>query len=309
MEIDLEAQLKKLNPKLPIIPPGLKRVNSLPNLKKTEPAKKHVLQSAFKRADSISKKIKEDTKVYTPTRKAKMTKRLSIKKFPLNMSGEMYYWLRDSLEFLNLFQESPNIKAPKTAILKETYKNKTLFLDLDHTLISNISDLSLGFSKFLAEQTEIMKIPFVRRPYLQEFLVEVDKHYEIQIFTTAKRKYAEDILNIIEPTKTLIKGILSEENCSVLIKDGKNYLFKHLDCVPQREKKDTVIIDDNIRSWPCDLENFIPIPGFYGDPNETQLPKLASYLTIIAQAPDLREALKEKYPIQKYVTYLQKNEL
>ncbi len=159
---------KKPKPKLPMgqiakSPSPLKRINSLPNLKREDPSKKHILKSAFKRTDSLHKEKKEEVKVYTPSKRAKMKKRLSIKKYPLNMTGEMFYWLRDSLEYLNLFRETGNIKPPKTVTMKETYKNKTLFIDLDHTLISNVIDLGSGFNTFLAEQTEVLKISFVPR--------------------------------------------------------------------------------------------------------------------------------------------------
>lgn len=41
------------------------------------------------------------------------------------------------------------------------------------------------------------------RPYLKEFLTEVSKMFEIVVFTASRQCYADAILDIIDPNKTI----------------------------------------------------------------------------------------------------------
>jgi CTD small phosphatase-like protein 2 len=44
---------------------------------------------------------------------------------------------------------------------------------------------------------------FLIRPYCQEFLDEMNKYYEIVIFTAAVKEYADNILNSIDEKKRI----------------------------------------------------------------------------------------------------------
>ena len=294
-----------------VFQPPIMRSNSLPNLKEDPAVRKVIKGSTFKRSDSVKEKEKqkkkEKSKVLTPKSKARMTKRLSIKAYPLNMDAEMYYWILDSIPYFDLFKKELKVKPPKSAKLPKTHRKYTLFLDLDSVLICNISAMSVGISKMLSQLTEKLRISFIARPLIDEFLSGLEKTYEIYIFTTEKRKYAEDFLHSIEPTRKLIRGVLSEECCSVLLSGKKHYMFKQLDCISNRDKSNIVVVDYNLKAWPYDVQNLVPISPYSGDSHDTQLPKLAGYLlTLPNKGEDLRDVIKNTYPIQQYITELQK---
>ena len=44
---------------------------------------------------------------------------------------------------------------------------------------------------------------FLVRPYMDEFLDEMSKHYEVVIFTAAVKEYADNILDSIDSQKRI----------------------------------------------------------------------------------------------------------
>lgn len=65
----------------------------------------------------------------------------------------------------------------------------TLVLDLDETLVHFMYTPSGG--------------TFLIRPYCFKFLELMSKYFEIVIFTAAMKEYADSILDIIDPEKSI----------------------------------------------------------------------------------------------------------
>eukprot|EP00829_Urostomides_striatus_P020646 TRINITY_DN884_c0_g1_i3.p6 TRINITY_DN884_c0_g1~~TRINITY_DN884_c0_g1_i3.p6 ORF type:complete len:113 (-),score=33.27 TRINITY_DN884_c0_g1_i3:12-350(-) len=61
------------------------------------------------------------------------------------------------------------------------------------------------------------------RPYVREFLEEAAKFFEIIVYTASEKDYADRIINILDPTKKLIKYRLFRNACidfgGVYVKD------------------------------------------------------------------------------------------
>jgi Dullard-like phosphatase family protein len=73
----------------------------------------------------------------------------------------------------------------------------TLVLDMDETLIHT-------------KEMQSSKSIFLIRPYCQEFLDEMSKHFEIVIFTAAVKEYADKILDSIDEPRRIAHRLYRE---------------------------------------------------------------------------------------------------
>ena len=148
---------------------------------------------------------------------------------------------------------------------------KTLYLlDLDHTLIYGSYSESEKV-ELLFEYSKYLKV--YKRPFVNEFVNNLNNlNGDIIVFTTAKKKYAIKICNLLK-INTL--NILTRKDCKS--KDDK-YYKKFL---PNwgNTFDNIYIIDDSPNVW-INTEKYITkikfiIPNeFRGDPNDNELPEL-----------------------------------
>lgn len=136
------------------------------------------------------------------------------------------------------------------------------------------------------------------RPYCKEFLKQINKYYEVYIFTASEKLYAESIVDFIDPNKEFISGILSREDCYQL-KSGKH--IKDLKMIQNRNLKNMVIVDDTVHSFIFQVPNAIPILKWKNDKNDEELKYLYKYLVKIAPTTDLRESNRKTFHLEKLV--------
>ena len=130
-------------------------------------------------------------------------------------------------------------------------KEYTLVLDLDETMISfNFIEMERGVGK--------MHI----RPGLEEFLSVIRDYYEIIVFTSGTKDYADTILDIIEQKKNTkyFSGRLYREHT---IQIGQKYI-KDLSKLG-RDLSKTLIVDNLPHSFKLQRENGILIKSFFAD--------------------------------------------
>lgn len=133
-----------------------------------------------------------------------------------------------------------------------------LVLDLDETLV-HYQELSDGGQ-------------FLVRPYAEQFIQEMSKHYEIVIFTAALQDYADFILDIIDNNST-IKHRLYRQHTS--LHEGST--VKDLSKLGRNLAK-TLIIDNLPENFSIQPENGIYIQSWFGEPEDRALFELAPLL-------------------------------
>lgn len=190
--------------------------------------------------------------------------------------GSVYIDKIDSPCFL--FQPDTHKVKQKKPLLPSIRPDRlyTLVLDLDETLI-HFEENPDGTSQFLI------------RPYAQNFLKEVSKHYELVIFTAALKDYADFILDRLD-TEQFISHRLYRPNCSF----SENVYQKDLSKLG-RDLSRTLIVDNNAENFQQQPDNGIYIKSWYNDPNDEALKKLAPLLADIVKKgySDVRIALKK----------------
>ena len=165
--------------------------------------------------------------------------------------------------YSNLKSSPPIIKVP---LKSNPIKPLSLFLDLDETLISFV------FSK---ENEGISRL----RPYLYQFLNTVKNYFELIIFTTSTKNYADPILDVIEVTKgKYFSYRLYRESCTIV----NNYIIKDIEKFG-RDLNKCIIVDNIPQNFKLQKENGILISSFWGeDINDKALINLGRILVTIA---------------------------
>mmetsp|Transcript_22449 Transcript_22449/g.47508 ORF Transcript_22449/g.47508 Transcript_22449/m.47508 type:complete len:386 (+) Transcript_22449:236-1393(+) len=165
----------------------------------------------------------------------------------------------------------------------DTGKN-CLVLDLDETLVHSSFRAVEGADFVIPVKIdEVVHFVYVmKRPGVDEFLLEMAKHYEIVIYTASLNKYADPLLDLLDPHR-VIRYRLFRESC--VFYEG-NYV-KDLS-VLDRDVAKTIIIDNSPNSYLFHPENAIDCSSFIDDPNDRELDQIGSFLTGIRNAGDVR---------------------
>lgn len=108
------------------------------------------------------------------------------------------------------------------------------------------------------------------------------KHYEIVIYTASLNKYADPLLDLLDPNK-VIRYRLFRESC--VYYEG-NYV-KDLNLL-DRDLGDTIIIDNSASSYMFHPENAIDCSSFIDDPKDRELDQIGAFLAGIKNAKDVR---------------------
>ena len=194
----------------------------------------------------------------------------------------------NSLKLNKKYISSPLLNMNKS---KNIIKKKTLILDLDETLVHS------GFNQFKRKSDIILNINVdgknhtiyvLKRPFVDHFLKEVSKYFEIIIFTASIQQYASALLDKLDKEKLLFNGRLYRQNCifsnGLYLKDIKQ-IGKNLE--------DMIIIDNNPASFIINEDNGIPILTWYDDLNDNELNKLIPLLKYLSNVDDVRPMIKQ----------------
>ena len=192
---------------------------------------------------------------------------------------------------LNLVSEnSNNFKKGK----------KILILDLDETLVHS-SFQAMKINNKLIKPDIYFKIFFnykyqeifvYIRPFLNQFLKEMHKLFNIYVFTASIKKYAKPLLNLLDMNNYIIKKFY-RESCTLsngkFIKDLKSLNLK---------LNDVIILDNNPISYKYNKRNGLPIKSWHYDKNDKELIKIIPLLNFLSTVDDVR----------KYISFIIEND-
>ncbi|XP_073003310.1 uncharacterized protein [Typha latifolia] len=174
----------------------------------------------------------------------------------------------------------------------------TLVLDLDETLVHSTlepcedADFTFPVNFNLKEHRIYVKC----RPYLKDFLDRVASLFETIIFTASQSIYAEQLLNILDPKRKLLRHRVYRESCVYV--EG-NYL-KDLS-VLGRDLARVIIVDNSPQAFGFQLDNGVPIESWFDDRNDRELLSLLPFLESLVGVEDVRPLIARKFNLREKV--------
>ncbi|CAD8093575.1 unnamed protein product [Paramecium primaurelia] len=181
-------------------------------------------------------------------------------------------------------------KLSKNYIPAQTPKlftqKKALVLDLDETLVhcefkENENFQHEALLKVIHRGQEY-KVYLKARPYLNQFLLEASKDFEIFIFTAGYEAYCQEVLSFIDKKK-IITDYFARGSCHFI--DG--ICYKDLLLI-DRPLEDIIFIDNNPNAFIKYQNNGLLIPSFLDSNDDDCLFKLIPFLKYMAKKNDVR---------------------
>jgi len=168
---------------------------------------------------------------------------------------------------------------------------KTLVLDLDETLVHSSFRPVPGPDFVISIELDGVthRVYVQKRPGVDQFLEQVGGKFEVVVFTASLDKYANPVLDILDP-KGFIKIRLFREAC---VQHYGNYV-KDLSLLGRR-LEDTLIVDNSPFSYMFQPDNAIPITSWFNDKADRELYDLVPFLLDqIVPAEDVAQVIVER---------------
>ena len=235
-----------------------------------------------KNKDKNNKKIKTNsTSPNNSSNKIKenLTLELLSEKSTKEITSSFYLKLKHyfNLYFNNFISllEKNIVNPPFLPKLDETKYKYTLVLDLDETLVHYVEEDNSAYVQV--------------RPYAENFLKELSKHFELVLFTAAEEDYTGIVLNELNKNK-YITHIL----CRKYTEFKNGCYIKDLSKLG-RDLNRVCIVDNNSDNFSLQPENGLHISSYYGESNDNELNILCGELLLIIekQPEDIRTVIKQ----------------
>uniref|UniRef100_A0ACD5U7D4 Uncharacterized protein n=1 Tax=Avena sativa TaxID=4498 RepID=A0ACD5U7D4_AVESA len=168
---------------------------------------------------------------------------------------------------------------------------KTLFLDLDETLIHSQTDPVPARYDFTVRPVicgQAITFYVCKRPGVDDFLRAAAEAFEVVIFTAGLEQYASLVLDRLDPASALIAHRLYRSACR---DDGDGRLVKDLSATG-RALSCAIIVDDNPNAYALQPENALPVAPFIDDADDQELQKVMGFLDAAAGFDDTRDAIR-----------------
>jgi len=187
--------------------------------------------------------------------------------------------------------QNKNQKFLMAPLPPEMKGRKCLVLDLDETLVHSSFRPVPGPDFIISIELDGVthRVYVQKRPGVDHFLEEMGSKFEVVVFTASLDKYANPVLDILDP-KGFIKVRLFREAC---VQHYGNYV-KDLSLLGRR-LEDTLIIDNSPFSYMFQPDNAIPITSWFNDKTDRELYDLVPFLLEqIVPCEDVAQVIVER---------------
>eukprot|EP00002_Diphylleia_rotans_P029340 TRINITY_DN596_c0_g5_i1.p1 TRINITY_DN596_c0_g5~~TRINITY_DN596_c0_g5_i1.p1 ORF type:complete len:301 (-),score=53.91 TRINITY_DN596_c0_g5_i1:742-1644(-) len=177
------------------------------------------------------------------------------------------------------------------ALAPDFASKKTIVLDLDETLVHSSFKPVPGADFVIDIEIEGIehRVYVCKRPHVEAFLAEMGKIYEVVVFTASLSKYADPVLDLLDPLR-VVKHRLFRESCTYHMGNFVKDLTRL-----NRRMEDIFIIDNAPIAYLFQPENAIAITSWFDDLNDTELLEMIPFLRELAQVDDVRTLLVDKH--------------
>lgn len=182
---------------------------------------------------------------------------------------------------------------------------KLIVLDIDETLLHTTD-------KMLHEHYDFKVFDYFvyKRPFLDEFLLEIKNHFQVAIWSSASDDYVAEIVAHIFPKNYPLEFAWGRSKCTLQIDsqniDDYGYLdyYNHMNYSKILKKvtkkgyaklEDILIVDDTPRKCKYNYGNAIYPTEFLGNPEDNELKLLLKYLISIKDVENVRRIEKRNW--------------
>ncbi|XP_017151366.1 CTD nuclear envelope phosphatase 1 [Drosophila miranda] len=198
-------------------------------------------------------------------------------------------------------------------------KKKTLILDMDETLMTSVIVKKGVASPVSRKKLKWKYVPVdfefnlhdstvkvYKRPFVDHFLDQVSKWFDIVVFTAGTELYATPIIDYLDGGRNILGHRLFRDKCVTV--EGFNAKFVS---IVNDDMANVILLDNSIPECCFNMDNSIPIFDYVIGDWDTELLNLLPFLDAIRFAGDVRSVLKrcKRLNTRQLDLYLQKDNL
>ena len=166
-----------------------------------------------------------------------------------------------------------------------------LILDLDETLIHATEGTLDREPDF-----EIGPYSVYKRPGLEDFLTLVSEHFQLAVWTSSTRLYAEPVVSRIFPSEIELKFVWSRERCTMRF-DPELHEYEWAKNLSKLKRlgyrlDQVLMLDDTPAKLTKHYGNLVRVKPFLGALDDRELLHLKDYLPTLRDAPNVRKVEK-----------------
>lgn len=171
---------------------------------------------------------------------------------------------------------------------------KLLVLDLDETLV-HASEWPLA----RPADFRIRHYHVHERPHMAAFIAWALDRFEVGVWTSSGRLYAEPLVARIFPTDR-VRFLWCGDRCT-LARDWDTGEYRGLKCLKKVKRlgwrlESVLAVDDSPWKHVRNYGNLVTVSEFLGDPDDDELPRLAAYLDTLRHVANVRTIEKRRWP-------------